>query len=751
MALSVFLSAQLGASQETPKDAEEKPENSAAAAIENVSVFGLALDARDVAGGASTIGSAELQEFESTDVIRALRRVPGASFQLEDGFGLRPNISIRGTPTERSSRITLLEDNVLIAPAPYAAPAAYYFPTFGRIDSIEVLKGPAAITQGPYTIGGALNLVSTPIPGERGGFFQAEAASDNTRRLHSWYGDSNGRGGWLVETHQWRSDGYQHIDRHSTNTGLDKQDYLAKLVFSSDPAADLHQQFLLKVQASEEDSNQTYLGLADTDFDRDPLRRYGLSALDNMHNEHEQVMARWSVETGSDSSLALTAYLNSFERAWYKTEGIDFDGSEGAGSFARTGWAAVIDAVNNGRGLAGLGASQLQAILDGGDTPPGAIQVRNNSRSYRSGGLQAAFSRAIQLRGVRHELQFGLRYHEDEEDRLQRNDTWQQLDGGLLLSDRGREGNAGNRIQKASAWAAFVQDRIETERWTLTPGIRFESIEQSRVDFGADPASLAGRDTSDIRGFRRNRENVLIPGIGAIFELTGNTRLVAGVHRGFSAPGNREGIEPETSINYEAGFRHENGAFELEAIVFFNDYDNLQGVCTASSGTDCDIGDVFNGDAVSVPGFEFQLRNDLSRWRDYRLPLLFSYTWMNAEFESDIDDSEYFGDVRKGDAVPYVPDHQAFLSLGLEKGNWSAYVSANYSDSVCTLASCGAFETTESSTVFDLGFHYRISSSLEVYSVLENLTAQLDIVSRQPYGARPSKDRTWAVGARLEF
>ncbi len=124
---------------------------------------------------------------------------------------------------------------------------------------------------------------------------------------------------------------------------------------------------------------------------------------------------------------------------------------------------------------------------------------------------------------------------------------------------------------------------------------------------------------------------------------------------------------------------------------------------------------------------------------------------MNAEFESDIADSEYFGDVRKGDAVPYVPDNQAFLSLGLEKGDWSAYVSASYSDSVCTLASCGPFETTESSTVFDLGFHYRISPSLEVYSVLENLTAQLDIVSRQPYGARPSKDRTWAVGARLEF
>ena len=119
------------------------------AADETVTIYGSSANAQAATGAAQYIGEEELAKFVYSDIQRVIRQVPGVSVQVEDGYGLRPNISILGVATERSGRITLLEDNILIAPAPYSAPSAYYFPTMGRISAIEVVKGPAAITQGP--------------------------------------------------------------------------------------------------------------------------------------------------------------------------------------------------------------------------------------------------------------------------------------------------------------------------------------------------------------------------------------------------------------------------------------------------------------------------------------------------------------------------------------------------------------------------------------------------------------------------
>ncbi|MYE81515.1 MAG: TonB-dependent receptor plug domain-containing protein, partial [Gammaproteobacteria bacterium] len=83
-----------------------------------MTIVGTRDDVKGLGGAADVIGQEVLQRFGYADIQRIVRQTPGVSVQVEDGYGLRPNISIRGVASERSGRITLLEDNVLIAPAP---------------------------------------------------------------------------------------------------------------------------------------------------------------------------------------------------------------------------------------------------------------------------------------------------------------------------------------------------------------------------------------------------------------------------------------------------------------------------------------------------------------------------------------------------------------------------------------------------------------------------------------------------------
>lgn len=719
--------------------------------MEEIVIVGEASGNNQITGSAQYIGAAQLEQQTYSDIQRILRQVPGVSVQVEDGYGLRPNISIRGVASERSGRITLLEDNVLIAPAPYSAPSAYYFPTAGRMHAVEILKGPAAITQGPYTIGGAMNMISTPIPGKQGGTVQAETGSDSTHRLHATYGGTYDNGfGFLVETHQWQSDGYQDIDRSNSDTGLDIEDYTVKLAYSTG-----RHSIELKLQYAEQDSEQSYLGLTDTDFSDDPFRRYGLSALDNMHTEHEQQILRYRFEINEDMTFRATAYNNEHERTWFKTEGIDFDGSASFGEFSGTGWASVVEAVNRGENLSGISPAQMQAILDGmADTPVGSIQLRSNAREYFSRGIQFGFDWRFETGDVHHELEIGLRMHEDEEDRLQRDSSYHQASGQLILDDLGLLGNAGNRVQEAEALAFHIYDRISFGNWVLTPGVRHEDIDQQRTRWEIRPgrtADPASRSAANFRSSRSNDTEIWMPGLGVLYSLSDATTLVAGVHKGFTAPSNAPGVDEEEAINYELGVRFNDGRLSAEAVYFLSDYDNLLGVCTASSGTECTIGDAFNGDAATVQGVEVLVATDLALNRAFSVPLTFNYSWIDSEFDSDVADTAFFGDVSEGDPIPYIPEHQFNISLGYEKDRLSGFINVNYVDEVCVRASCGPFEETDSALTVDISAHYRFSEMIDLYAKVENVTGEEDIMGRQPYGARPNKARTGLVGVQLTF
>jgi Fe(3+) dicitrate transport protein len=696
--------------------------------IDNITIFGRTTDVADVPGSAHVLDAEALEIFNDTDILRVLRAVPGVYLQEEEGFGLRPNIGIRGSGLDRSARIALLEDGVLIAPAPYSAPSAYYFPTQRRMSSLEVLKGPASVVVGPRTTGGALNMISTPIPDAFSANADLRVGEHNSYDVHANIGDAGNRVSWLLETVQGRSDGFMHVDSPlDGDTGFDIEDYVGKLQIDSDPSADIYQSLRFKIGYTDQTSEQTYLGLTDDDFATDPLMRYAATEGDVFVSEHEQVQVDYVIDPGNSWRATVTAYRNDFERNWYKLQSV---GGNGLNSVLTDPETYALEL----------------SWLKGATSPDDVISKRANNRTYYSEGVQAEVQWDFGVGDAEIALNAGLRLHQDEEDRFQHEDSYRMEEGLLVLTTAGPGGSQTNRVSDASATAYFVNAEIRTGRWILTPGVRFEDVDLRRFDFStADP----GREQGPSR-VRRNSVSTTIPGIGALYRINSDWRLLAGVHKGYNPPGPGSSADEESSLNIEAGARYDSGALRFEGIYFLNEYDNLVGTVTESTGGGGDIGDQYDGGEVKVAGFELSAGYEWAVGQ-VRLPVSVEYTWTtDAEFRSSFESGfGPWGDVQSGDELPYIPEHQLRASTGLEAERWRVSLAANYLGELRTKAGQGAFdpaESIDSRIVWDAVASWRFSDRLSAYLKVDNLFDETYVAARRPAGVRPGLPRTGYLG-----
>jgi Fe(3+) dicitrate transport protein len=696
--------------------------------LDVVTIIGQRTETRDVPGSAHLIDSEELEAFVQSDITRVLRTVPGVYLQEEDGFGLRPNIGIRGSGLDRSARIALLEDGILIAPAPYSASSAYYFPVQRRMAAVEVLKGPAAVAVGPRTTGGAVNLISTPIPDALAASLDVRTGDHGTLDAHVNVGNRGERFSWLLETVQANSDGFKTIDGPvGGDTGYDIQDYVAKMQLNSDPTRRVQQSLHVKLGFNEQTSNETYLGLTDADFAEDANRRYAASANDIFNSDHEQYQATWLLDTGSTWQSDVTVYRNDFSRNWYKTQSV---GGESIGDV-----------------LADPDTYATQyGFLTGATSPADAIQIRANNRSYYSQGVQAKIEWDFGVGDTEILLDTGIRLHEDEEDRFQHQDGYQMQDGALVLTTAAAPGSQSNRVSSAEVLSLFVDSEIRFGDWILTPGVRFEDIDMRRLDFATDDPTRAQGPTR----VRENSAQVAIPGMGALYRLDENWRLLAGVHKGYNPPAPGSSASEETSLNIEAGARYDSGSLSMEAIYFVNDYDNLVGTVTESTGGGGQVGDQFDGGEVVVSGLELAA-DYVASAGSIDIPLGIRYTWTNeSEFKNAFDSGfGPWGDVQVGDELPYIPEQQLRANASLVAEKWRVNLAASYVGKMRTTAGQGAFEPQESvdsHVVWDVVASWNFTSSFSTYIKVDNLLDETYVAARRPAGVRPGLPRTAYIG-----
>jgi Fe(3+) dicitrate transport protein len=681
-----------------------------------------------VAGSAHVIDEEHLERLEYDDIHRVLAQVPGVYLRDEDGFGLRPNIGIRGANSDRSAKVTLLEDGLLLGPAPYAAPAAYYFPLTTRMIGIEVFKGPAAIQHGPQTVGGAINLRTREIPVGTAGSLDAAYGLRGASKLHGWGGTGTERWGVLFEGVHLAHGGFKQLDGGGP-TGFVKSDFMLKAQVGNDQERILRHRLELKLGFAQETSHETYLGLSEADFAATPYRRYAASALDLMRWRRTQAELRWNLRASPAVDLQLAAYHHGFSRAWTKLN--RFAGGPDLHNLL----------LRPDDGQAAIYAAILRGEEDS-STPQQTLQIGTNDRRFHAWGVQSIVRHRLAGARFAHQLELGARLHGDQIRRLHTEDPY-DMRSGQLVATGGPTLTNEDSLSSALAIALHAREDLLLGPVRLLPGVRMEAIRTERQD--------------DRTGLTESAWQLIgLPGLGLHVQPLDWLGVFAGLHRGFSpvAPGSAAGTLPETSWNTELGARLGWRRFRGELVGFYTPYTNLTGQCTFSGGcSEAQLEQQFNAGRVDVYGVELGLGQGIPLARRWSIEADLTWTYTGSSFRTGfVSGFPQFGTVEIGDALPYVPEHQGAAQLALlhPLGTFTAALSAR--SALRDVAGQGPIDPLERLSpmaVLDLAADFRVWKSLRVYATVQNVTNATYPVSRRPYGLRPAMPVQAMFGVKL--
>lgn len=708
-------------------------------ALQPLTVVGSREAAFELPGSAAYVAAAEFRERGYTNIDQIAARVPGVYVRNEDGFANFPNISLRGVDGSRSTKVTMMEDGILTAPAPYSAPNAYYAPKAARMSGIEFLKGSSQVKYGPQTTGGVVNYLSTGFPEADGPKFynRTTYGSYNSLFEHASYGDTQaaaaGKFGWLLEMHGEHSDGFRDIDGSSSNTGYDLIEPMLKLFW--EPATALKQRIEFKVGYSDFNANETYAGLTDEDFDRNPDRRYAATRFDEFISEQWRTYVKWIGEPSDVLHLESAVYFNTFRRNWDKLSAVNLSST---GSSITN----VAEALITPNGIALLKGRGL-----------GSITTTDAFRDHESYGWQNQANYQFETGAVEHDLALGLRLHYDQQDGSDIKTTYASNSlGGFNFASQTLA--APITRQEAFATAVYLEDSMSIGKLTLRPGLRYEWLDLE--------SSAPGKDSIAVT------ENLIMGGLGATYDFDDRNSLFGGVYRGASPAnpsGYTVGTESEESLGFELGVRHQQDALRAELVGFITDFNELIAPeLPGGAGSTPSL----NGGAAEVWGLESLVEYDhgrASNW-SFGLPVYASLTYTQAEFAGMrgtlAPSAGTFAGGRNGNEIPYVPEWKVATGIGFITEKWGVNLDASY---VSSSWGTGYNDDARPSgtnpsaldgkidhlLLFDLTGHYRLNEAVKLVGGIQNLFDERAITSRAPLGARGNAPQMIFAGFEATF
>jgi Fe(3+) dicitrate transport protein len=681
-----------------------------------------------IPGSATLLDAGALLRSRVLTVNEALRRVPGVVARDEEGFGLRPNIGIRGLSPTRSAKVLLLEDGIPITFAPYGANETYYHPPVDRFERIEVLKGSGQILFGPQTIGGVINYVTPEIPREAGGLLTVAPGNRRYLNLQARYGARAGRAGFLAGYGRKVGSGARQ------NTGSELNDAtLSGVLFPGRGHS-----VTARANYYAERSNVTYSGLTEAEYAADPRRNPFRNDSMRLDRWGASLTHRWPL--GPLATLTTTFYGSTVSRDWWRQSSASDQRPNDASDSSCAGMANLNTTCGN----------------------------QGRLRDYLVWGVEPRLKVTYPLLGAVAVMEAGVRAHAERQDRRQLNGSSPNARAAGPSTDA-NSGRVEDNVREATAWSAFVQQRLVAGRFTVTPGARLEHVRYRRTN------RLPAVDVSG-----RTELTALVPGLGATYAPSDRLTLFAGAHRGFAPPrtedvidnatGATVDLDAELSWNFELGVRARPArSMSLEATAFRMDFENQVVPASVAGGAGAAL---TSAGRTLHQGVELAGRVALGRGRLY---LEGSWTWLAvARFEgprygyvgtggADVVGKVYAGQngdgTRQrvsvsGNRLPYAP--RGLLTAALGFAPTTAFdarvevvrIGSQFGDALntATLVPDGQQGPIPAATIWNAGANYTLAATrTTLFATVKNLF-NLTYIADRTRGLLPGAPRMMQAG-----
>jgi Fe(3+) dicitrate transport protein len=651
----------------------------------------------------------EQEELASSHVLttnEALRKAPGVVVRDEEGFGMRPNIGVRGLNPTRSTKVLLLEDGIPLTYAPYGANESYYHPTIDRFSAIEVLKGASQIKFGPLTAGGVINYITPNAPEKFGGNFSITGGNRDYLNTKINVG---GKGILFDYTHK-EGDGA----RDNTHSNVEDVNFKVTKAISNDHA------LTLRANWFSESSQVSYSGITQKEYDNFG-GKYNPFNHDNFDTTRYGASATHDWQINTNALLTTNFYYSYFDRDWWRQQ---------SNTSASN--------ISSGTGCDAFATARIDGLATNGDSCKG---VQGRLRSYNTYGVEPRLT-------VTHawgELELGAKAHFEDQERRQINGTSPTARSGTL---------AENNERKTNAYSGFISNRFDIGKFSITPAIRYEHIKNERSN---RLTSATGDDTLD----------EWIPGLGLAYNPNQNLTVFAGVHKGFAPPrtedlisnaGGAVDVDAEKSTNWELGFRAKpSPMLSIEATAFYNDFSNLIAVGSVASNVN-----LSQGEAIFA-GLELSGKYDFDNGFYSRL----AYTWLpvaeqDSPFRQVSNNAIVIGS-KAGNRQPYAPQNTVTTSLGYKIGSWDAqleavHVGKQFSDFAETgdvpntaLGLTGQFGEIAGYTIFNTALNYRYEPYKTTFYVTAKNFFDKEYIVDRTRGILTGMPRLLQAGVRYDF